>query len=81
MATFAFVFPGQGSQSVGMLDAFIIEEIKRRERVRREQERPAVELPLPAPDEKPRSNRTEEEPEKPSRGVVIIDFASARQAH
>ena len=57
-----------------MLDAFIIEEIKRRERIRREeQERPVVELPLPTPDE-PRRRRSEEEDEKPPRGVVILDL-------
>jgi len=67
-----------------MLDAFIIEEIKRRERVRREElDRPVVELPLPAPDDGPvredrrppsrRGNRNEGE-DKPSRGVVVIDL-------
>ena len=58
-----------------MLDAFIIEEIKRRERLRREdQDRPVAELPLPAPDD-PRGRRTDEEEEKAPRGVVIIDLA------
>ncbi|MFB1481619.1 MULTISPECIES: hypothetical protein [unclassified Corallococcus] len=57
-----------------MLDAFIIEEIKRRERLRREDyERPVVELPLPAPDDRPH-RRTDTEDEKPSRGVVVIDL-------
>ncbi|MBN8232781.1 MULTISPECIES: hypothetical protein [Corallococcus] len=57
-----------------MLDAFIIEEIKRRERLRREDyERPVVELPLPAPDDRPQ-RRTDTEEEKPSRGVVVIDL-------
>jgi hypothetical protein len=59
---------------VRMLDAFIIEEIKRRERARQEDDRPAVELPLPRPDDAPR-RRSEEEEEKPPRGVVIIDMA------
>ncbi len=64
-------------ESVGtMLDAFIIEEIKRRERLRREdQERPVAELPLPAPEDS-RRRRSDEEEEKPSRGVVIIEMLS-----
>lgn len=57
-----------------MLDAFIIEEIQRRERHREERDRPVVELPLPTPDDAPR-RRTDEEDEKPPRGVVIIDLA------
>jgi hypothetical protein len=57
-----------------MLDAFIIEEIKRRERSGEDQDRPVVELPLPAPEDGPR-RRSEEEEEKPPRGVVIIDLA------
>ena len=57
-----------------MLDAFIIEELKRRERLRQEQhERPVVELPLPSPDDRPRRSDTEDD-EKPSRGVVVIDL-------
>jgi len=57
-----------------MLDAFIIEEIKRRERRREERERPAVELPLPVPpDRPPRRTETDDE-EKPQRGVVVIDL-------
>lgn len=58
-----------------MLDAFIIEEIKRRERLRREErDRPVVELPLPSAEEPPR-RRSEEEDDKPQRGVVIIDLS------
>ena len=57
-----------------MLDAFIIEEIKRRERAREERDRPAIELPLP-PVEKPPRRRSDEEDEKPRRGVVIIDLS------
>ena len=60
-----------------MLDAFIIEEIKRRERLRKERERPAVELPLPAPspDEQERPPRKSDHgDDKPGRGVVIIDL-------
>ena len=59
-----------------MLDAFIIEEIKRRERKRQERERPVAELPLPAPaeDERPR-RKTDQGEDKPGRGVVIIDMS------
>ena len=57
-----------------MLDAFIIEELKRRERLRQEKERPQAELPLPGADDAPeRKSDTEDEP-PPSRGVVVIDL-------
>ncbi|MFL5319149.1 MAG: hypothetical protein ACJ790_05795 [Myxococcaceae bacterium] len=58
-----------------MLDAFIIEEIKRRERAREEHERdrPMAELPLQIEDRPPRRSETEDE-EKPPRGVVVIDL-------
>jgi len=57
-----------------MLDAFIIEEIKRRERDeerRRNDERPRLEIPV-APSEEPVRPSGEE---KPERGVVIIDYS------
>jgi hypothetical protein len=60
-----------------MLDAFIIEEIKRRERekLRQERERPFVELPLPnSPDERPPRRSDTDEEKRPSR-VVVIDLA------
>jgi hypothetical protein len=58
-----------------MLDAFIIEEIKRRDRTDRREDRPVVELPVPTPPAGPsRSDPTPDE-DRPSRGVVIIDFA------
>ncbi|MGZ6163008.1 MAG: hypothetical protein ACXWLS_06745 [Myxococcaceae bacterium] len=60
----------------GMLDSFVIDQVKRRDkRERDERDRPAVELPLPAPDERP-VRRSEEDgrDEKPKRGVVIIDL-------
>jgi hypothetical protein len=58
-----------------MLDAFIIEEIKRRERTREERERPALEIPLPAPEERPRRRSdVVDDDEKPQRGVLIIDL-------
>ena len=62
-----------------MLDAFIIEEIKRRERERTDDDRPVVELPLPQPSEP--AHQDDERPERPDgsdrdrRGVVIIDYS------
>ncbi len=55
-----------------MLDAFIIEEIKRREEEyrRRESERPRVDLPDEPPPSRP-SRQGEEE--SPPRGVIIIE--------
>jgi hypothetical protein len=58
-----------------MLDAFIIEEIKRRERLRQDQDRPVVELPLPSPDDRPPRRSNTDDEDKPSRGVVVIDLA------
>ena len=60
----------------GLLDSFVIEQVRRRDRRERdERDRPAVELPLPVPDERP-VRRSEEDgrDEKPKRGVVIIDL-------
>ena len=58
-----------------MLDAFIIEEIKRREQ-EREQHRPRVDLPLPEPTRPHRQNDySREEEESPQRGVIIIDYS------
>jgi hypothetical protein len=58
-----------------MLDAFIIEEIKRRERARQERDRrPVIELPVP-PAEPPARRRSDEENDKPPRSVVIIDLS------
>ncbi len=58
-----------------MLDAFIIEEIRRKRREERERaERPSVQLPLPVFPEVP----AQDEEEKPSRGVVIIDLSNER---
>ncbi|HUK66756.1 MAG TPA: hypothetical protein VLV17_07995 [Anaeromyxobacteraceae bacterium] len=54
-----------------MLDAFIIEEIKRRERGRAVEDRPAVELPLPEPEPPPERDRGNDDRD---RGVVIIDY-------
>jgi hypothetical protein len=54
-----------------MLDAYVIEEIKRRERRPEREERPVAELPRPEP---PQEVPTDREPERPGRGVVIIDL-------
>ena len=56
-----------------MLDAYVIEEIKRRERERGRDDRPAVELPLPPPAQPP-AERPEGD-RKDDRGVVIIDYS------
>ncbi len=57
-----------------MLDAFIIEEIKRREQERerrRDSDVPSVQIPLPESDRAPQQS----EEEKPRRGVIIIDYS------
>ncbi len=56
-----------------MLDAFIIEELKRRERMRQDRDREQPQLPVPDQEDRP-VRRTERETEKPQRGVVVIDF-------
>jgi hypothetical protein len=56
-----------------MLDAYVIEEIKRRDRERTRDERPAIELPLPSRD--PSGPTTEPEERKEDRGVVISDYS------
>ncbi|MBR2979880.1 MAG: hypothetical protein IKC51_08110 [Myxococcaceae bacterium] len=54
-----------------MLDAFIIEEIRKKRREEKERlERPSVQLPLPVLPKVPQRK----EDEKPSRGVIIIDL-------
>ncbi len=57
-----------------MLDAFIIEEIKRRDRVVERDDRPVVELPVPTPPEG-REPRRDDDDHGGGRGVVIIDYA------
>jgi hypothetical protein len=56
-----------------MLDAYVIEEIKRRDRERTRDDRPAVELPLPPPAAPGRDGGGEDR--KDDRGVVIIDYS------
>jgi hypothetical protein len=58
-----------------MLDAFIIEEIRRREQ-ERDDRRPRLELPLSEqPTSRQRQNDRSERDETPPRGVVIIDYS------
>ena len=62
-----------------MLDAYVIEEIKRRERDQsRDDRRPVLELPIPQPVRRPggddRSERDDERDDRKDRGVVIIDL-------
>lgn len=59
-----------------MLDAYVIEEIKRRERGKERDERPALEIPLPpapSPDRDHDDDRSDDRDR--DRGVVIIDYS------
>ncbi len=56
-----------------MLDAYVIEEIKRREREKGRDDRPVVELPVPPPP--PPDATPDDDDEKRDRGVVIIDYS------
>jgi hypothetical protein len=58
-----------------MLDAYVIEEIKRRERERGRDDRPAVELPLPPPAPPSRDHDDDRGDRNDDRGVVIIDYS------
>ncbi len=58
---------------VPMVDSFIIDELHRRERRDDDAYQPAVELPLPSPEDAPARRETDAE-EKPKRGVVVIDL-------
>jgi hypothetical protein len=63
-----------------MLDAFIIEQLRRREEREGNQaeHRNRLELPLPmtyeAPANEPRASQRDEEDHDADRGVVVIDF-------
>jgi hypothetical protein len=60
-----------------MLDAFIIEEIKRRDRGQGREDRPVVELPLPQPGPPPPGSDDDgPDPGDGDGGVIIIDYAS-----
>ncbi len=57
-----------------MLDAYVIEEIKRRERDKPRDDRPSLDLPVPiapthAPEDRPPKDRDD------GGGVVIIDYS------
>ena len=54
-----------------MLDAFVIEEIRRRERERGRDERPAVQIPPPGPST---PGEVEQPDDGSDRGIVIIDY-------
>jgi hypothetical protein len=56
-----------------MLDAFVIEEIKRRERERVGEDRPTAEPPPPPPPVSDQGGGDERH--TPDRGVVIIDYS------
>ncbi len=54
-----------------MLDAFIIEELKKREQRHQSHRRPQLEIP----EEEPSEETEGEEDEDQDRGVVIIDYS------
>lgn len=59
-----------------MLDAYVIEEIKRRERQRDRDDRPVAQVPVPTPPPdrpagRPPGDRGDD---LPGRGVVVIDY-------
>jgi hypothetical protein len=55
-----------------MLDAYVIEEIKRRERERERDDRPAIQVPVPPP--MPDRGPGGKDDDGTDRGVVIIDY-------
>jgi hypothetical protein len=55
-----------------MLDAFVIEEIRRRERERGRDDRPGIQIPVQVPDPPSGEDKPPEPP--PSGGVIIIDY-------
>ena len=58
-----------------MLDAFIIEELRRREETERGRaDQPRMELPLEEHRERPPLRRDEEPDNTSKRGVIVIDF-------
>ncbi len=56
-----------------MLDAFIIEEIRKREQ-EQERDRPRLDIPLPEPRPQRQNDRADDD-ETPQRGVIIIDYS------
>ncbi len=59
-----------------MLDVYIIEELKRRERerLREERRRPSVEIPVQRDDEPDEADRRSEPDERPATGGNVITF-------
>jgi hypothetical protein len=57
-----------------MLDAFIIEEIKRRDRGQSRDDRPVVQLPVPDPPGPAHHEDPAPRDDDRGRGVVIIDY-------
>jgi hypothetical protein len=57
-----------------MLDAYVIEEIRRRDRGQQREDRPVVELPVPTRPERAPSRENEDDDRGPG-GVVIIDYS------
>jgi hypothetical protein len=57
-----------------MLDAFVIEEIRRRERER--DDRPSIQIPLPQPPD-PAPDAPKDDGSGGDRGVVIIDYGTS----
>jgi hypothetical protein len=55
-----------------MLDAFVIEEIRRRERERGRDDRTGIQIPVPEPMDPGDGEKPPEEPS--SGGVIIIDY-------
>ncbi len=59
-----------------MLDPWIIEEIKRKEQRRREQQ-PVIQIPVQGPERDGEPNGKDKEEKEPPRGVEIIDFGTS----
>ncbi len=59
-----------------MLDAFIIQELKRREqeRLRKERQRPVLEIPIHDDRDQPETNERQSERETPTNTVIQIDI-------
>lgn len=64
----------EGGLEPEMLDAYVIDEIKRREREKGREERPAVEIPVPGPGGPPEPEGGDRD-DSSDRGVVIIDYS------
>jgi hypothetical protein len=58
-----------------MLDAFVIEEIRRRERERGREDRTGVQIRVPEPVN-PTEDEKSPDDEKPGGGVIIIDYGA-----